>query len=282
MKKPALSFLAVAAALLIIGTFFDLPIDERIYTPGSAIANFLAVFGMFPQYAVEFLPQTMLFAILFEKRRSLKIKVMIPVFAALLLITTAWVHDFTGYLKHQTGLPSVFLASMLCFFILVFALAALPFAKKKPNELFTVALTGLIAFNAGYAILQVIKTFWGRQRFFTMDNPAEQFTKWFLPQGKAASDSFKSFPSGHSFAAMCAVWFAFWPRFIDCLKKYTRLILVLAILFGLAVMTSRLVLGRHFLSDVTAGASLSLASFALADYFTLRYFKPQKKERDGI
>jgi membrane-associated phospholipid phosphatase len=71
---------------------------------------------------------------------------------------------------------------------------------------------------------------------------------------------------------MCAVWFALWPLFIDGLKKYTHLIFAAALLFGFAVMASRIVYGRHFLSDVTVGAALSLASFAPTYSLVRGYF----------
>jgi membrane-associated phospholipid phosphatase len=37
-------------------------------------------------------------------------------------------------------------------------------------------------------------------------------------------------------------------------------------------MVSRMIYGRHFLSDVTVGAALGLASFALAKSLVHKYF----------
>jgi membrane-associated phospholipid phosphatase len=254
----------VFAVLLASASFFDLRIAERIYNPQSVFAKFFSVAGMLPQYAVQILSPGMILAALFELRRTRKSAAFAVAVAALLLADAAFFYDALIQIQSEIGVPAAALAALIVFFIFASFLAARPFAKKKPNELLITASAGLAAFTAGYALLQTLKTFWGRSRFYIMDDPATQFTKWYLPQGKTSMDNFKSFPSGHSFAAMCAVWFALWPVFIDGLKKYTRLILALALLFGFATMASRMIYGRHFLSDVTVGAAISLISFGLA------------------
>jgi membrane-associated phospholipid phosphatase len=273
MKTLVIVLAVLFAALLTVASFFDLSIAEYIYNPESAFAKFFASAGMAPQGAVQILSPAMVLAALFELRRTVKAPVITAAIAALVLVTAVALRGTVVDIGRGTGISTAALAAVSCFLILVFFLAALPFAKKKPKELLITALIGFIAVNAGNVILQTLKTFWGRQRFYTMDDPAAQFTKWYLPQNEAVSDKFKSFPSGHSFAAMCAVWFALWYNFIDGLKKYAVVILTVALLFGFAVMTARMVYGRHFLSDVTAGAALSLTSFALAKSLVTRIFK---------
>ncbi|MDR2795735.1 MAG: phosphatase PAP2 family protein [Spirochaetaceae bacterium] len=275
MKRYIILLSITAGVLLVVASFFDLQIAVWLYNPNSSFSEFFEAAGMLPQIGVELIAPAMLFAVLFEKRRTMKTSTVITVFAALLCIAVFLYGTVVYVYVQRSKAPAAVLAVIACVVMFLFFLAALPFAKKKPDELLAVALTGLIALTFGYTILQALKTIWGRQRFYTfytMDNIAEQFTKWYIPQGGGGADDFKSFPSGHSFAAMCAVWFAFWPRFIDGLKKYTGLILALALLFGLTVMVSRMIYGRHFLSDVTVGAALGLASFALAKSLVHKYF----------
>jgi membrane-associated phospholipid phosphatase len=261
------------AALLVIASFFDLQIAEYIYNPKSEFAKFFATAGMLPQDALLILAPAMILAALFELRRKIKAAVMTAAIIAFIFVTAVSLYYNLKGLAQGTGISTTILAAVSCFLIFVFFLAALPFAKKKPKELLITALIGFIAFNAGYLILQTLKTVWGRMRFYKMDDPAVQFTKWYIPQGKAASDAFTSFPSGHSFSGMCAVWFALWYNFIDVLKKYKAVILAAALLFGFTVMLSRMIYGRHFLSDVIVGASLCLASFALVKNLVMRAFR---------
>jgi membrane-associated phospholipid phosphatase len=273
LKKLVIVLAVFFAALLVIASFFDLQIDEYIYNPQSAFARFFAIVGMFPQDALLLLAPAMILAALFELRRTIKAAVTAAAGVAVILVTAASLYYNLPGIAQGTGISLTIVTAVVCFLILVFFLAALPFAKKKPGELLITALIGFIAFNVGYLILQTLKTTWGRMRFYKMDDPAVQFTKWYIPQGKSASDTFKSFPSGHSFSGMCAVWFALWYNFIDALKKYSPVILAAALLFGFSVMLSRMIYGRHFLSDVTVGAALSLASFALAKSLVTRVFR---------
>ncbi|MDR1362926.1 MAG: phosphatase PAP2 family protein [Spirochaetaceae bacterium] len=280
MKRLIISSSVVTAALLVIAAFFDLQIDEYIYNPESRFAKIFAFAGMLPQYALMIFPPAMIIAAMFENRRKTKALSWVLAVAALLAVTSLHFYEIANYVRHETGLSNITLIlTLLCLLEIALFFAALPFAKKNPAGLLVTGLVGFIAFTFGYEILQLLKTYWGRQRFFTMKDAAEQFTQWYIPQGKAASDSFKSFPSGHSFAAMCAVWFALWPLFIDCLKKYTKLIFTLALLFAFTVMVSRMIYGRHFLSDVTAGAALALASFALAKIIICGIFKKDLESR---
>jgi membrane-associated phospholipid phosphatase len=260
MKRLVIVSSITAVVLLVIATFFDLRIDEYIYNPDSGFAKFFAVAGLLPQTIVLLLSPPMLLAALFERRRRMKPAVGIAATAVILLVVA---HSVYGAIQGLHVSPAVFIPAICAVMAAIF-FAMLPFAKKRPDGLFVAALTGFLVVTVGNAILQFLKTFWGRQRFYTMDDPAAQFTAWYLPRGGGVLEKFKSFPSGHSFSAMCAVWFALWPRFIDGLKKYTRLILALALIFGLAVMASRMIYGWHFLSDVTVGAALSLACFAVA------------------
>ncbi|MDR2344070.1 MAG: phosphatase PAP2 family protein [Spirochaetaceae bacterium] len=270
MKKCIIVPLAVVVVLLVIASFFDLRIAVSIYNPQNHFSEFFAVAGMAPQIGIQLMSPAMLFAVLFEKRRTMKAPIVAAILAALLLAGAALLYVTVRDVLKETRAPAPVLIAVTCFVMFLFFLAALPFAKKNPDGLLVTALTGLVAFTLGYAVLQALKTAWGRQRFCTMDNAAEQFTKWYIPRGGGYSDDFKSFPSGHSFAAMCAIWFALWPCFIDGLKKYTGLILTAALLFGFAVMASRMICGRHFLSDVTVGAAICTASFALAKKLVCR------------
>jgi len=263
MKKTVVSFLIAAVVLLAAGTFFDLAIDEKFYNPASGFAKIFAIIGMFPQVILIVTAPAMMLAALCVRRKNLPVVSFIFIAALLICFEIYFSQDIIEYdLKNIFGFYGS-IAVLIAVIETVF-LAALPFAKKKPRELFFVALAGIAALCAGYIVLSYAKLYWGRQRFYTMDNPLLQFTRWYLPQGKGAGYDFESFPSGHSFASMLALWFALWPRFIERLKRFTKPLFAITVLFGLVTMFSRIVYGRHFLSDVTMGASLSLASMALA------------------
>ena len=75
-------------------------------------------------------------------------------------------------------------------------------------------------------------------------------------------DAFKSFPSGHSLQA-AAVLAAFYGLSLvyPGLRSKLGIALAVEIVFALAVMSCRMILGAHFLSDVSTGALVSVVAF---------------------
>jgi membrane-associated phospholipid phosphatase len=271
MKKLLIG-LAVAACLLVAGTFFDLPLDTALYNPQSLFAKLFAKISVLPEFAIIVMTPAMAGTALYAIRRGLSRKSLALLVALVAFISLSNFGRMIEDVQEASGLSHRVSVLLLLVCYAVFFFAALPFAKKQPYEMLIVALIGLCAESLGHVIVTLLKMFWGRQRFYTMTDSAAQFTQWYLPQGKAASDNFMSFPSGHSFGAMLAVWFAFFPRFIQELKKWTPLIFAATIIFGLCAMASRLIAGRHFLSDVTMGASLALAMLALFEFIAKKNY----------
>ncbi|MDR2842424.1 MAG: phosphatase PAP2 family protein [Spirochaetaceae bacterium] len=271
MKKLIVAISITAVCFLALGTFFDLQIDTFLYNPESIFGKIFAALGMAPQLLVSFFAPAMAFAVIFVKRSELKPLGAIIVVILVLLLMATQIKNIVSDIGEMLHLNFCFAAGIFAALFVCAFFAALPFAKNKPNEVFSTAVIGVFSFYIGIFILQLLKTEWGRQRFFTMESErrSELFTSWYLPQGYPAAlnaDHFKSFPSGHSFSSMFAVWFSLFPCFLCAeknAKKYTKIIFALALIFGLTTMSSRLVLGRHFLSDVTMGASLSLFFIAL-------------------
>jgi membrane-associated phospholipid phosphatase len=272
MKKLLIGFAVGVASLLAVGTFFDLPINMALYNPDSLFGKLFGKISLLPEFAIIVMTPAMAGTALYEMRRGLSRKTLALLVLIIALISLANFVKTIGEIKEATDLSfaSSILILLVCY--AAFFFAARPFAKKQPYEMLIVALIGLCAESFGYSIVTLIKIFWGRQRFYTMTDSAAQFTQWYLPQGKTSSGDFMSFPSGHSFSAMLAVWFAFFPRFIQKLKKWTPVIFTITILFGLCAMTSRIVYGRHFLSDVTVGAAIALALLALFRFLAQKYY----------
>ena len=140
---------------------------------------------------------------------------------------------------------------------LLFVLFRLVVRRISPE---TLSKTGRVLFFAIVSLLltliiiSTLKSIWGRTRFraYLLDN-ANGFTAWFLPQGKPASDLFKSFPSGHTSNALVLLPMTYiW----DSVGKKTagRICRGLLCLWVPTVMLSRVLCGAHYLSDICAGA----------------------------
>jgi membrane-associated phospholipid phosphatase len=253
-----------------VATFFDLPLAAALYQPESGFGSLFAALGMLPQGALIFAGPALVWSVVVTHLNYIK-----PLGKVVLLVlplgSFACLYPDRGHFPDFLVVHPWLLALVLAVPAFALAAAAIPAAKKHPREVLLAGLTAVLALCAGMVVVETTKTVWGRQRFFTMTDPAVQFTAWFAPRGTAAvtaaapalePDSFKSFPSGHAFSALLAVWFALVP---ECLwgagaraKTWAHRILGAAALFGAAVMLSRLVLGKHFLSDVLVGAAVAL------------------------
>jgi membrane-associated phospholipid phosphatase len=149
----------------------------------------------------------------------------------------------------------------------VYAAVALLLASKLGTDdqdaLRKAAWVGLLLLLAAVIIVNIIKIPWGRMRLRIMDDPDNQFTRWFLPQGKAANDDYKSFPSGHSAGAAVIIWITLLPTFIAGLRTKKAAIALNIIAYGwiVLVMVSRIIMGAHFASDTLVGASITLCCF---------------------
>jgi membrane-associated phospholipid phosphatase len=111
----------------------------------------------------------------------------------------------------------------------------------------------------------VIKYVWGRVRFRELDAAFSQFTPWYCPQGITGFDSF---PSGHA-----ATGFILLAIIILLEKKklwIKNLALVVIILWGILLASSRVVIGAHYASDVLFGSFFIILTFLL---FHKYYFK---------
>ena len=124
---------------------------------------------------------------------------------------------------------------------------------------------------------ELIKTGMPRPRFRLVSQNIEGigFHAWFDPiQNKndlisafnLNGDDFKSFPSGHTANGIMSI--AVLPGLaavVPALKKRMTLLFFVGLVFGFAVLASRMVLGAHFLSDVSVGGFI--ASVASAVYY---------------
>ncbi len=113
-------------------------------------------------------------------------------------------------------------------------------------------------------VINVIKHLRGRKyyRHMVLNNDFSSFSQCFIPQGIAAGENFKSFPSGHSINASIVMSIAFFP-----FKKTStsQKVFIGVAAYTVLVQFSRIMQGAHFLSDVTMGVIIGLLMIVLAN-----------------
>ncbi len=99
--------------------------------------------------------------------------------------------------------------------------------------------------------------------------PSEDIIKMFVDSYPGASDAFKSFPSGHTCAAGMSYALIMLPDVIDFKseksKKGVKIACwIIPIAITMLVAISRIVVGAHYMSDVTFGGTLAFVCMIIA------------------
>lgn len=259
--------LLLGLAGIAAGTFFDLPIDQAIYSPDATWARALAACTPAPAFwgigAAGIL--------------------MIDIYGHRKAGWLAWLLAFGLNLIGPVYLAQSFQEELgLSWFVswaAGFLLAILPaylywFLMRKADEKDKKICMWilLIVCLGSVGIVQVVKRIWLRPRYLAViSSPDLAFHPWYQ-SGKAASvqfaqlyesnhDLFRSFPSGHTQSAACLFCWALIPVFTG--KGSTGACMGAALVLTLITAFSRLVLGNHFLSDVSVGFLITYLLFAV-------------------
>ena len=170
---------------------------------------------------------------------------------------------------------------VVCGVLMCIVLMAVGFRAGKRNEetdLATRLIVVVVALALSFVIVEIVKNFMCRPRYRTLvlGHEGIEFAPWYkrtsgtkelIAQFGLPSDAFKSFPSGHSvqvgvifasFYGLCLLY--------PALRDKWNVALVLQVVIMLSVMVCRMVLGAHFLSDVSVGAFIGV----VADIVVLR------------
>ena len=255
-------FLTLGIVLLILGlaagALWDLPIDQAVHSPANRAAILMECFGFYPLY----LPLLLLCASLSgDAARPAPLRWGCGLGAAGIIGGLLWYS-----LSHleKRGVEHSLLWTLGIWCVLLALYGILRSMERTHTDAWRrrerfVLFWGSIYMVMNLALVNLLKWVWDRARFDDMLAAGDfsAFTSWLEPFGNGGS----SFPSGHTAAAcgvfvlvlLCDVWPA-WHR-----RRTVIWAACWAYVAGMAV--SRLVMGRHFLSDTVAAAALMSALF---------------------
>ena len=261
--------LVLIAALLAVGGVFDLTIANNVYQPDNVVARILELVGYLP----PFLLVAATFAVLFYRvkedasRRALKkvaaaacVPLAYLVFGYMMsgeVMTVLWQRALVA-----VGSAAVLTAPTFLFF------RRRSDEQLKRYEIFLIFAT-IVCVISSLLTINVVKFLWGRARYREMmaaeDYLFEAFTPWYHANGFTLHGH-HSFPSGHTCAATnLLTLLALEEVFPSVASKKKSLTFVVA-LYIFILAYSRMVLGAHFLSDVTAGFTIGFVTYAVARY----------------
>ena len=249
--------------VLILGcaSFFDLQISNTLFNPNSVYGLTFEAIGELPGMLICLFCTL---ALWMTRTKSTKIMNILKtcgygwILVSTIFMSSSMLYKYLG-ISIVIGIAGELLLCVLFYYLLT------KIKVEDKANLRKAALVGVFLFFLAILIINLIKIGWGRERYRHMVeiNSFAGFTNWYLPNMFTLDNEFMSFPSGHSANASVIIWITLIPLFVPSLKKYTKGLTGVAILWILLVTTSRIIMGAHFLSDVTMGVTITLVCFIL-------------------
>jgi membrane-associated phospholipid phosphatase len=263
------SSLIVVFTLFILGTFLDLNISKAIVVKPNAFTIYFETFGWMVGYSFVPIATLVLF---YNQLEEIRFNVGLKVVSLLLSIgggSFIIKNGLKGLVKRgvanfsNTTLLSLLIASAITA-ILIFALKE--FSKKHYRELIMLGICA-IYFFAVYAIFVegVFKPLVNRFRFDDMEGIYDNFTPWYV-RGNGGS----SFPSGHTAVTSAMLFICCIPDIFKNVKWKRYIFFAISLVYVSLMGLARIMIGRHYLTDVTF--SMLLMGGALALLINSRYY----------
>lgn len=268
-------FLIVSLGILATGQI-DYNISKALINRDSIWAEFFNIFGETPAVIGLLMGTSILFL---TRRRENKVwfafatlvgGFFVLVFSNMLVSTPVrYIFEFS-----EDGTPSTVktIVKVVALVIAITIFIVGPRYKDKLEKVRREGLFMIVLVASTIVLVNVLKIIWGRPRMRSISS-FEEFNYWYQIAGPAASDEFKSFPSGHTANGFCILMFYVLTPYIKLFKPNT--VLIFGVIWGAFVALSRVVLGAHFLSDVLVGGYVAIFLFLI--YNHLFFVKWAKK-----
>ena len=259
--------------LLVIGSFYDENIATSLYNPGTFI-KYVTSIGAFPFFAFAVLFTGAIYERILHSEMGKPKRITLCTICCIVATFVGFIGAGTLVDKDSLGsifpelnrnIPVILGISVISVPLLIrlgFNLAK----KSEETGLIKRIVCLLILLVLAFVLLQVFKNTFHRPRFRLVMEGHEEIG--FIPWYKSFDDyqlmidkygidvgEFRSFPSGHSILSISLVvilqslsWFS------TKLKDKKILLGVAGLLFAVIIMFTRLVLGAHYVSDISAGA----------------------------
>lgn len=289
------SFLATAGAvilLMIIGSFADFQISSALFNTSSVFGNIFAAYGELPLGVFMLVP---IYILLFCHEGQKTVGKVFSILGGILMLGGSLyflLFNPTRYLRQYIW-PNTSGLHVAAIGVLI--IAGIGFGMTRytkgidHRDLRRLALVCFLMVVSAIVVINVIKSPWGRPRMRLIAiNDLAKFQPWWVIGGAqkevllaagVASDELKSFPSGHTADAALMLCLSFMAL---TKKKYEKdkAMFYSGCAFAAVVAFSRIIMGAHFLSDVTFGFG---TTFVLYLVFRRIFYGPtQRNPREEL
>ncbi len=289
MLIAGIALALVSAAGVAAGTALDMDLARAVYSPDSVFWRIFTIAGMYPFMALWVLYMGVICRQVRNSRLSEGQKTVWTAVCGYLGLSTSVVCSWAMFAVDTIGgvLPEtinnlpVIAAGALVGVYPLFFVGLFTSKKEYDARLLKRLIVLCVIMLAALMMLELIKLLFCRPRYrlLIQEIAGIEFQTWYLPFSGSADlitgfgldwNDFRSFPSGHVLQCMALI-FALPPlaEIYRCLKGRQILLFAAGAVFAVLVGISRMVMGAHFLSDVSAGALLALI-FGLVELCILK------------
>ena len=295
MKKMRLHIyllIAVFVITFIIGSFLDEQINTAIFSRNNTFGLVMSAIGTAPGYGVFAVLGGGAFAFFMNKNYKMIFRLLslgLAVAGVALGVHFAGREFFSANAFYHQGWTIygylIILPVMLALGFLGYLLGK---KSDNPNLWLVYIILAIAIFLALIPGVSALKTIFHRPRYRFLELTGESFYPWWKPCKNykellesyqsigVSKEEFKSFPSGHAGATAVSMLFAMaLPLVNRKYEKYQLPIFYGAFAWTLLVMFTRMLVGAHFLSDVSMGILLTLVFMMIANEFIIHNKKLQ-------
>ena len=279
--RSARLLFALLLACMIAGSIYDFQISSFLY-PGkeSSFGQFFAAFGELPAFLALICAGVLLFRHRGCLRRDWNVLFLIGAFGLIFGGIFLSVHEATDNVPAMPAWVPLLVTVCSAALLLVTSGA-------QGTTVIRFVLTLIFVCVGTMLLINIIKVPWGRarMRLIASTGNASYFTPWWkagsslknqLVAEGVSSDEFRSFPSGHTACAACAMLAALLPTVSKRFRGKEKRLGLSGALWTAIVAFSRLRMGAHFLTDVTMAWLVTLGLTVLGVYlfyFNRKFFQ---------
>lgn len=270
-KKTYISLLTIGLIILIYASFNDMALSNQLYGKMQGFGKLFEVIGGSPAYLLIAGCGAGLAYI--NKRKIMQVCLS----GGSILSFSLFFKDMVAYAISPGGTDSKasvgmeikiisLLIAIVCFMILLTGLKKIgkQVILKYRKQLLGVLLACLFQLF----IQESTKIIFARPRYWSIIDGTNQFQNWYQARGPLIDNARMSFYSGHTANAYMSI-------FASCLTnnpKTKHIIISAGLVFGTCTAISRIVMGQHFLSDVTMSFIIVISLF----YFVNQYLNKSR------
>lgn len=284
MRIPLFCAIGITILCIILGSFFDLKLSQAIASPDNGFGLGVSAVGV----TIGFCGMTFIGGafLAFANdhgyatwQRVLFLVIAIGAFGASLYYAGREYFGVNGFYEAAPKAIGYFVAIVPLMAAEFFGYYVFKDCENK--NMWIVLLIAIAAIGlALIGFVNVLKSIMHRPRFRAIMNNDIPFYNWWSRNSKYTyymdeffldKEEFKSFPSGHTTeASILLAPIVFLPLANKKWEKYQLPAFICAFCFVLLVGFARILAAAHFLSDVSMGATISLALLIIANEVVIR------------